>query len=163
MLDVVRAESTGLRSRLHGEQHWQAVAHAGLGLAAATPGCDAPVVFLFALFHDSMRENDGFDPLHGHRAAAFVRRLHPGLHGLGARLEVLARACELHADGLTSDDPTIGACWDADRLNLWRVGVTPSVDLLSTAAARDAELLAESRGYPYREYDWLDLWGALPR
>ena len=39
-----------------------------------------------------------------------------------------------------SADPTIGACWDADRLNLWRVGVAPARGMLSTAAARSAEV-----------------------
>jgi hypothetical protein len=45
-----------------------------------------------------------------------------------------------------SADPTIGACWDADRLNLWRVGVAPARRLLSTAAARSAEVYEWSRG-----------------
>ena len=34
-------------------------------------------------------------------------------------------------------DPTIGTCWDADRLDLWRVGITPHVRFLCTAAAHD--------------------------
>ena len=56
------------------------------------------------------------------------------------RLGLLCRACAGHADGLTSAEPTVGVCWDADRLNLWRVRVAPSRGLLSTAAARSAEV-----------------------
>lgn len=49
LLDVVRREATGIRSPIHGEQHWKAVARAGLDVAAHTPGADRSVVFLFAL------------------------------------------------------------------------------------------------------------------
>ncbi len=62
------------------------------------------------------------------------------------RLRLLCRACSGHANGHTSADPTVGVCWDADRLNLWRVGVAPSRRLLSTAAARSAEIYEWSRG-----------------
>jgi uncharacterized protein len=157
LLDVVRGEATGIRSSIHGEQHWKAVARAGLDISAHTPGADRSVVFLFALFHDAMRENDGHDPRHGARAAAFVRRVDPGLHGLGERVETLAVAGELHADGEVSGVPTIGACRDADRLNLWRVHIVPSAELLSTAAAREPRRMAESLAYPRGEYDWAEL------
>ena len=42
-----------------------------------------------------------------------------------ARFGVLAEALRLHSDGLVSDDATIGACWDADRLHLPRVSIDP--------------------------------------
>jgi hypothetical protein len=32
---------------------------------------------------------------------------------------------------------TIGACWDADRFNLWRVGTVPDVAFISTPAAHE--------------------------
>jgi uncharacterized protein len=50
--------------------------------------------------------------------------------------ELLYQACADHADGYISNDPTIGACWDADRLDLWRVGITPSPALFSTLIGR---------------------------
>jgi uncharacterized protein len=68
--------------------------------------------------------------------------------------------------GQVADDPTIGACWDADRLNLWRVGKTPDPRLLSTAAARDPDLIAEAASFHGRRYTWADLFAAfaeLPR
>ena len=36
---------------------------------------------------------------------------------------LLAFACEEHTNGGIGPDPTVGVCWDADRLNLWRVGI----------------------------------------
>jgi uncharacterized protein len=85
-----------------------------------------------------MRENDSVDPQHGPRAAAFALELHAeGLLGTTpAQLETLRYACFEHTNGLVSDDPTVGACWDADRLDLPRVGVTPDPDLFSTERGR---------------------------
>ncbi len=42
----------------------------------------------------------------------------------------------MHTDGLTDGDVTLQTCWDADRLDLGRVGITPDADLLCTDAAR---------------------------
>ena len=88
-----------------------------------------------------MRENEHRDPGHGPRAAAFALELHEsGLLGIsGAQLEQLTYACAEHADGLVSSDPTVAACWDADRLDLPRVGITPRPDLFSTDLARTVE------------------------
>jgi hypothetical protein len=68
LVDAVLERSTGKDSSIHGESHWQRVAAAGLTLLPETPGADPALVFLFALFHDSMRLNDNYDPLHGPRA-----------------------------------------------------------------------------------------------
>ena len=51
------------------------------------------------------------------------------------RFERLAAALVDHANGLVSADPTIGTCWDADRLHLPRVGIRPRRELVSTEAA----------------------------
>lgn len=85
-----------------------------------------------------MRQNEYDDPEHGHRGAELSRRLHhEGLLPLAdADRALLYEACNDHDRGLVTEDPTIGACWDADRLNLWRVGRKPDPRLLSTAAAR---------------------------
>jgi hypothetical protein len=63
------------------------------------------------------------------------------------RLELLCFALERHAFGEVSDDPRVGACWDADRLHLPRVGFAVDPTLLSTGAARrpDALQLAATR------------------
>jgi hypothetical protein len=60
------------------------------------------------------------------------------------RLGRLLYACELHADGHVTDDPTVGACWDANRLDIARYGMRLLPTLLSTERARlEAERLPE--------------------
>jgi uncharacterized protein len=135
-LDAVVARSTSHSSSLHGLAPWERVRENGYALASATPGADREVVRLFALFHDSMRVNDGHDPDHGRRGSALARELARLLPLEHLQLEHLTTACDGHTDGFVSDDPTVGACWDADRLDLPRVRIQPEARLLSTAAAR---------------------------
>ena len=59
------------------------------------------------------------------------------MHLEDARFELLFEACRLHTDGLVEGDPTLQACWDADRLDLGRVGILPRPHRLCTDAARD--------------------------
>src|SRR5262245_60049335 len=73
LVGAVRAGSRLRGSWVHGEQHWRAVAHAGLVLCRALPDADAEVVFLFGLLHDSRRRNENRDPEHGPRAARLAR------------------------------------------------------------------------------------------
>jgi uncharacterized protein len=126
-------------SGVHGPAHWRRVRANGLALAALTQGADAVVVELFALLHDSRRVNDHDDPEHGPRAARLVHVLAgAALLTLDqTRLDLLAAACARHTDGDTTADPTIGCCWDADRLELARLHIRPNVRFLSTEAARD--------------------------
>ena len=57
------------------------------------------------------------------------------------RFETLRYAIAHHTDGTTSEDVTIGTCWDADRLDLLRLGKKVQTSRLSTATARRPELL----------------------
>ena len=139
LLNEVRARSTGIGSHIHGELHWRTVGANGLWLAEPLDGADALVIFLFALLHDSMRVNDSIDPQHGPRAAAFADALHAEgvLPATPAQIETLRYACFEHTNGLVSTDPTVGACWDADRLDLPRVGIQPDPARFSTARAHE--------------------------
>jgi uncharacterized protein len=149
-LDLIRAvlrRSVSRFSELHGEGHWIGVAHAGLAVGRVTAGADLRVVFLFGLMHDAMRVNEFDDPGHGERAGMLVE----GLAAEGTldmpdeRQRLLIERCQRHSDGLTSPDPTIGTCWDADRLNLWRLGWAPAETLLSTVEARSPERISWAR------------------
>jgi uncharacterized protein len=147
LVDAVLERSTGKNSFIHGESHWQRVAAASLTLLPETPGADPALVFLLALFHDSMRLNDNYDPLHGPRGAALARELHGEAFDLeDAEMSLPAFACEEHTNGGIGPDPTVRVCWDADRLNLWRVGIIPDPRFLSTEAARSEERMVESPG-----------------
>lgn len=125
------------RHSIHGPSHWERVDAWGQRLAAATAGADLLVVRLFAVFHDSQRFNECTDPQHGARGAAFAQRVHDNWFEVdSARLRVLMQACERHELGETSDNPTIGCCWDADRLDLPRVSIDPDPDFMSTESGK---------------------------
>jgi uncharacterized protein len=101
---------------------------------------------LFALFHDSMRLNDNHDPLHSPRGAALARELRGEAFDLDEeRMRLLEFACEEHTNGGVDSYPTVGVCLDADRLNLWRVGIRPDPHGLSTEAAQNEERIAWAR------------------
>ena len=51
------------------------------------------------------------------------------------------RYCEYHDKGMTSKDLDVGCCWDADRLDLMRVGIYPDKSYLSTKTARLQETI----------------------
>lgn len=121
----------------HDQDHWRRVELYGIYLAPMS-GADLEIVRLFAWLHDSQRESEGHDPLHGERAESVARSLCGNYFQLSAdRLELLALACRDHEKGRTSPDPTVGVCWDADRLDLDRVGKTTDPDYLSSLAARE--------------------------
>jgi uncharacterized protein len=123
---------------IHGAAHWARVRLIGVRLAERT-GARREVVELFAFLHDSCRENDGYDTHHGRRAAELAGSLQGNLFELGKEdLTRLLTACRGHSDGLTHPDPTIATCWDADRLDLGRVGIRPDPQRLCTQAAREA-------------------------
>lgn len=134
LLEAEKGYQLSRKTSFHGLWHWEKVEKNALALAKKTPGSDPLVVQLFALLHDCKRENEDEDPLHGHRAADYIKNLH--LKISEQQREILMEACRYHNDGQVSTDPTIGVCWDADRLDLTRVGIIPDPQLLSTHAGK---------------------------
>lgn len=47
-------------------------------------------------------------------------------------LSLLCKACELHTVCHRTGNPTIDACFDADRLDLMRVGIIPNPKRMAT-------------------------------
>lgn len=132
---------------LHGLGHWGRVLENGMRLAPLT-GADPQVVALFAIFHDCKRENDGADRFHGPRAAKFIYEIAPYHLGFLNQQQVgtLAKAVAGHTNCRESSDPTLGTCWDADRLDIPRIGSEDNRVLidpyyLSTNAAKTPEIL----------------------
>ena len=145
--DLLRAILDGYTLPLdgiHGLAHWGRVLETGLRLSEETDA-DPEVVTLFALFHDARRWNESIDPEHGLRGAELAESLRDELPLDDLQFELLAEACIHHTDGLTEAHPTVQTCWDADRLDLWRVGIEPENSLLCTPAARDAGIREWSR------------------
>ena len=131
---------------IHGAPHWARVRANGLRLAQST-GANIRVVEAFAWMHDSCRMNDDYDPEHGLRAAELARRVNAQFFQLEmVELDLLVQACEGHSEGLLRADITVQTCWDADRLDLGRVGVTPRPDRLCTKAAREPEMISWALG-----------------
>jgi uncharacterized protein len=128
---------------IHGVSHWARVFENGTRVALKT-GAKVEIVQLFALFHDAKRFNEGRDPDHGRRGADYVKALRASnvLNLSDEDFDLLYTACTYHTDGLTEHDVTVQACWDADRLDLNRVGILPVASRLCTSAAKSPELLS---------------------
>lgn len=138
ILEQYRLPPTGV----HGVYHWARVWENGLRLAEQT-GADPEVVRLFALFHDACRVNEAVDPGHGARGARLAEALRGRYFELDDKaFACLVEACERHTDGLLDADVTVQTCWDADRLDLARVGIRPVPSRLCTPQAREEALLA---------------------
>ena len=127
---------------IHGVAHWARVLENGVRLALRT-GARLDVVSLFAVFHDSRRVNEGYDPEHGRRGATLTTALRGTLFVLADdAYELLRMACIHHTDGKTMADVTVQTCWDADRLDLGRVAIKPHPKRLCTEAAKDSAVIA---------------------
>ncbi len=150
---LVESRATNQGSTLHGPQHWRCVSKVGIELARRTPGADPLVAFLFGLFHDSRRVNDGTDPDHGRRGARLLREMAAGEIAIPPEvLERVAFACETHTEAGPTSDPLIGVCYDADRLNLWREGIRPLPRYLSTKAS--LEMVEACRDLHWEPLTW---------
>lgn len=122
---------------LHGPSHWRRVEINGL-LIATRSGAVEDVVRLFSVFHDSRRDHDDWDDTHGACAANYIASLRGVLFDISdEHFNLLHYACKWHAHGELNNDPTIGTCWDADRLDLGRVGIYPEAKYMSTEFGRE--------------------------
>jgi uncharacterized protein len=111
-------------------------------LLSQVTGANLRVVELFSVFHDSQRVNEGFDSGHGCRGAEFARELRGVEYELSdEEFSLLIYACEFHTEGHLGGDITVQTCWDADRLDLGRVGIIPRADKLCTDGAKDLSFL----------------------
>ena len=136
LIEKLKKETSRIHSPIHGLEHWQHVERNGLYLARFS-GADPLVVSCFAYCHDCMRENDGFDPEHGPRGAKYAKSLGANFLELSKKqLETLCLACETHTSGSSTEDITVGTCWDADRLDLGRIGIVPDKKFLQTKEAK---------------------------
>ena len=124
------------RQGVHGPGHWARVRYHAMIIGRAT-GADLLVVELFAFLHDSRRFNEDKDPEHGSRAASHAKELNGKFFQLNdEQLEKLCHAMSFHSDGGLHTDDTIQTCWDADRLDLGRVGKKPKAQYLSKEGAK---------------------------
>lgn len=122
--------------QIYGREHSKRVFQNGLILSAST-GANVKVVQLFAMFHDIRRHNDGHDPDHGKRASDLLRTIRRNTPTTPTDLndtefEELCSACENHTSLHKTGNITVDTCFDADRLDLTRIGITPSPERMAT-------------------------------
>ena len=135
IIKKLQKDSLLFNSHLHGLTHWQTVEKYGLYLAKYSKA-DVSVVSLFAYFHDCKRENEDYDPKHGYRGAEYAKEIRTLIPLTDDQFDSLYKACAGHTGGLNASNNTIATCWDADRLDLGRVGILPDPDLLFTDEAK---------------------------
>lgn len=137
---------------VHGVSHWDRVARNADILI--TSDVDDLVVKAFAYIHDVERVNDSDDLQHGPRAAMLVDEIRSSeLSFLNDQeIEQLKEACRLHTLRHRTEDATVNACFDADRLDLGRVGIIPNPDKMATIQGR---ILADKIMEVNPKEDWL--------
>ena len=130
----------------HGVAHWARVLENGMRLAEET-GANVEVVQLFAVLHDSRRQNEVTDPEHGPRAAELAMELRGIVFNLDDEgIRLLYKACHGHTHQRTHPDVTVQTCWDSDRLDLGRVGITPHPSRLCTRVAKRPDMIKWADG-----------------
>ena len=139
---------------IHGASHWSRVRLNGLKIAKKNCA-RTDVIELFAFLHDSRRLNDYADPFHGKRASQYARELRGKFFEIDDNgFELLQTACEFHSDSIPESDITIHTCWDADRLDLGRVGIKPLSERLFTEIAKEPLFLESAYARSIRTYSF---------
>jgi uncharacterized protein len=135
MIEYIRNQFRINWNGLHGANHWARVLHHGKYIGKRR-NADLLVIELFAFLHDSCRWDDGRDPNHGERGAEFAYGMNGKFFKLNElQLDNLCFAIRHQSGGEISSNPTIQTCWDSDRLDLGRVGITPSPKFISDVAS----------------------------
>ncbi len=126
----------------HGLPHWQKVERNGILLSievcAGVPhireDINIKIVRLFAYLHDKCRLDNGTDFEHGVRAANMLYNIRNTIlkNLTDEEVLLLEKACRLHTTVLKTGNLTIDTCFDADRLDLDRVGIIPYHNKMAT-------------------------------
>jgi uncharacterized protein len=117
---------------IHGIDHWDRVARNGEALHVS--GADMEVVLCFAYLHDVERESDAYDEEHGPKAAELIDQIRDTVLSFldDKQIGLLKDACTFHTTVSKTGNPTIDACFDADRLDLPRAYIIPDPDRMAT-------------------------------
>lgn len=122
----------------HGLSHWQRVERNGI-LLSMENGCvrkdiNIKVVRFFAYLHDKCRLNDWTDLEHGVRSADMLPTIRNTIlkDFSDEEISLLDKACRYHTIEHRTGIPTVDVCFDADRLDLGRVGIVPYPKRMAT-------------------------------
>jgi uncharacterized protein len=152
-------------SRIHGPAHWARVRRFGALLAETEdlPPAARRCVEVFAQIHDLAREDDGGGNQHAVDGASYMDEVISAVFAgrlTQDQVETVRRAIRYHSDGMVAQQAnedglfeglewprdllvrTVGCCWDADRVDLLRVGIHPAPEFMSTSGWRDVLALS---------------------
>jgi len=142
IIEYIKLKARLFNSPIHGIKHWKNVEKIGMYLCERN-NADRELVKTFAYIHDIGRLNEDEDFGHGKRSVEIAKEMVENkiITSLDEnQLQKLYYACEYHSkEDAKSDDITIQTCWDADRLDLWRLMITPKKELLFTDAGKTTE------------------------
>ena len=122
----------------HGISHWQRVERNGILLSVENgklrEDINIKVVRFFAYLHDKCRLDNWTDIEHGVRAADMLSIIRNTIlrDFTDEEVSLLERACRYHTTEHRTGNPTIDVCFDADRLDLGRVGIAPNPKRMAT-------------------------------
>ena len=122
----------------HGLSHWQRVERNGILLSLENgrirEDINIKVVRFFAYLHDKCRLNDWADLEHGVRAADMLPTIRYTIlkDFTDEEVALLEKACRYHTTEQRTGIPTVDVCFDADRLDLCRVGIAPNPKRMAT-------------------------------
>lgn len=135
LINKLQRDSKLFHSPIHGFKHWRTVEKNGLYLSQHNDG-DPDVISHFAYFHDCMRVSEHIDNGHGLRGGKYALKNKHMINLSDEQLRILYLACAGHTGGKNPSCDTIACCWDADRLDLRRIGVKPNLKWFSTTKAK---------------------------
>jgi len=144
LLKIISRQFSLELNGIHGVYHWHRVYKNTLKLAEYY-NIESKIFMLFALFHDSRRENDNIDSQHGKRGGRYAKLLQSDISILKelskAELDLLEYACSSHTktdyQHTLADSQIANICWDADRLDIGRVGFIVDPEYLHTDYAKE--------------------------
>lgn len=148
MIERIKERPANVGSFFHGIEHWERVHANGLKLCKYF-NADPEVIRYFAYLHDSCRWNEQMDPKHGPRAAKFIDELREDIDLGDSQIRLLKRACSGHTHANPGAkaglDKTLSCCWNADRLDIDRVGISIDTNKLFAKNASDLNKILACR------------------
>lgn len=118
------------RTQIHGLDHLRNVGYLS-GKFAAELGISLETAIIGGFLHDCARSDDSDDAFHAEKSALLARKLIKKNYS-NIDEELVYKTILFHSGGKTTDNHIQGCVWDADRLDLIRLGIQPKKELLST-------------------------------
>lgn len=161
---IINRFELDINGGIHGIDHWSRVLINALKIAEKN-NANKKILIVFSFFHDIRREHESGDPEHGLRGAKYLQTFKYKININKNELKKAMIACEGHTSVLHHEDIDIATCWDADRLDLYRVGVKPDPEYLNTEFAKNAINIshATARSWFNREEWVIDLFNDLKK